>query len=291
MADRKVLFRFGTRVDELSPTIDRARVGGVVSAATLDLASGAGNGIQMNIGPSTKVTITSDGRTDTTASSVVAALRLGSYGGDPGTVSNGDLWYNSATGRFRAHENGVSVDVIGGAAPSGGWTDSDTVVHLTTSTDTVAIGISSMFGTEKLRVVGSVVADNVGQLYVAALGGVVINRVVYKNTTANEVAHASAASLAACNTVLGVTDASVAAGLGVRVITTGLVTLDAQVGVSVAAGDPVYLSVAGNGEVTNVEPAASGQVKFFLGIAKTPTAAPGGTFTAQWLPRIPCLIP
>lgn len=44
---------------------------------------------------------------------------------------------------------------ISATAPASGWTDSGTVVHLTTVTDTVAIGAAAMSGTEKLRVVGT----------------------------------------------------------------------------------------------------------------------------------------
>lgn len=41
--------------------------------------------------------------------------------------------------------------LVGGG---GGWTDSGTIVHVTTPTDTVAIGAAAMVGAEKLRIVG-----------------------------------------------------------------------------------------------------------------------------------------
>jgi Protein of unknown function (DUF2793) len=42
---------------------------------------------------------------------------------DPTTPSNGQLWYNSTTGKFRARQNGTSLDVIGGGG--GGVADGD----------------------------------------------------------------------------------------------------------------------------------------------------------------------
>jgi Protein of unknown function (DUF2793) len=42
---------------------------------------------------------------------------------DPTTPSNGQLWYNSTTGKFRARQNGTSLDVIGGGGS--GVTDGD----------------------------------------------------------------------------------------------------------------------------------------------------------------------
>jgi hypothetical protein len=41
-------------------------------------------------------------------------LNLGAQAGDPSTPSNGDVWYNSSTNKFRARQNGASVDVIAG---------------------------------------------------------------------------------------------------------------------------------------------------------------------------------
>ncbi len=41
---------------------------------------------------------------------------------DPTTPSNGQLWYNSTSGKFRARQNGANIDVVGGG---GGVTDGD----------------------------------------------------------------------------------------------------------------------------------------------------------------------
>jgi len=42
---------------------------------------------------------------------------------DPTTPTNGQLWYNSTSGKFRARQNGTNIDVIGGGG--GGVTDGD----------------------------------------------------------------------------------------------------------------------------------------------------------------------
>lgn len=52
----------------------------------------------------------------TWATTILAALRVGSVAGDPSTLANGDVWYDSTSNKFRARENGASVDIIGGGS-------------------------------------------------------------------------------------------------------------------------------------------------------------------------------
>lgn len=47
-----------------------------------------------------------------------AGLNFGSETGDPSTTVEGDVWYNSTLNKFRANENGVDVDMIGGGGGS-----------------------------------------------------------------------------------------------------------------------------------------------------------------------------
>ena len=44
----------------------------------------------------------------------MVALQLNPNASDPGTVADGDLWYNSSTGKFRVRQAGTSLDLIGG---------------------------------------------------------------------------------------------------------------------------------------------------------------------------------
>jgi hypothetical protein len=129
------------------------------------------------------------------------------------------------------------------------------------------------------------------QTYVAAGAGVTVNRVVYKNSVAHEVAHALASGLATSDTVVGIAVNSAAAGALVGVVNDGLVTADATAGITILPGQKIFLSEISAGEVTNVEPSLSGEVKLFLGVSKTGTAIAGGTFTIALDRRTPTLIP
>ncbi|MBU9710139.1 DUF2793 domain-containing protein, partial [Paenibacillus sp. AK121] len=51
----------------------------------------------------------------------MVALQLNPNAGDPGTVSDGDLWYNATTGKFRGRQAGSSYDLIGGGGGGTAW--------------------------------------------------------------------------------------------------------------------------------------------------------------------------
>lgn len=60
------------------------------------------------------------GRLVTLSTTTTPAIGVGSFAGDPSSLSNGDIWYNSTTNKFRARENGASVNIIGaGSTPAG----------------------------------------------------------------------------------------------------------------------------------------------------------------------------
>lgn len=47
-----------------------------------------------------------------------AGFRFIGAAGDPGTLADGDCWYNSTTGKLRCRENGTSKDIIGSGSSS-----------------------------------------------------------------------------------------------------------------------------------------------------------------------------
>lgn len=51
----------------------------------------------------------------------MVALQLNPNPGDPGTVADGDLWYNSSTGKFRGRQGGVSIDLSGGSGATAAY--------------------------------------------------------------------------------------------------------------------------------------------------------------------------
>lgn len=51
----------------------------------------------------------------------MTALQLNPNAGDPGTVSDGDLWYNAGTGKFRGRQGGVSIDLSGGSGATAAY--------------------------------------------------------------------------------------------------------------------------------------------------------------------------
>jgi len=64
--------------------------------------------------------------------------------------------YNTGTNQVEVSQNGAAYTPI--FAPSGGgWTDTGTIVRLTTATDNVIIGAAAQAGTEKFRITGGAV--------------------------------------------------------------------------------------------------------------------------------------
>lgn len=61
-------------------------------------------------------------RLTTTSTATRPAINIGSFAGDPSTLTNGDLWYNSTTNTLRGRVNGVSVNIPGSGTVSFGST-------------------------------------------------------------------------------------------------------------------------------------------------------------------------
>jgi hypothetical protein len=93
-------FIFRTHADTLSnKTIDSS---GILGGPTVSLGLSYNNGVRQTFNPN----------------ATIPGLNFGSHTADPSTPTNGDVWYNSTTNKFRARENGSSVDMIGGGGGS-----------------------------------------------------------------------------------------------------------------------------------------------------------------------------
>lgn len=117
MADRKILFRTGGGFNEASTTADRISSAGLVSGAADIVFSRNGSATDRITIGSGSTTI--DNPLLTVSTSSRAGIRIGSYAGDPSSLANGDLWYNSTSGKLRAYQAGAPTDVIGGGSGSG----------------------------------------------------------------------------------------------------------------------------------------------------------------------------
>lgn len=163
MADKvAVTFESGA-LKGISQTVpDNVLAGGLKRASgDVTIDAGGANTVILRTNGVTSVTVTSDGKLTTSSTTTTPGLLIGSFTADPSVLANGDIWYNSTTGKFRAREAGASVDMIGGATGAG-WTDDGATVRLTTATDEVAIGTATAFA--KLGVLN----DNVSQSVIAA---------------------------------------------------------------------------------------------------------------------------
>jgi len=72
-----------------------------------------------------------------------AGLNIGSLAGDPSTPSNGDMWYNTSTGKYRCQENSSTVDCIGAAASAA----FSAITSATNSTAAMVVGTGASLTT------------------------------------------------------------------------------------------------------------------------------------------------
>ncbi len=91
-------------------------------------------------------------RVTTASTSTYPAIAIGSVAGDPSTLANGDIWYNSTSNKFRARQNGSTVDLISAAGVTGSgaaneiayWSSSSAITGSSTLlTDGTYISIGS----------------------------------------------------------------------------------------------------------------------------------------------------
>jgi len=169
VANRTVVFvQSAGAIEGVSSTLDNIVCNGVVLGGDVTLERGAANQLDLLTGDSLNIVngnlqfagstvIDSGAHATFTTDANDPGVNVGSVAGDPANLSNGDIWYNSTTNKFRGYQNGAAADLIS-AGTSSGWTDDGAEIRLTTSTDEVTVGGAG--GTlGKFTVVG----DTVGQ--------------------------------------------------------------------------------------------------------------------------------
>lgn len=85
------------------------------------------------------------------------------------SASAGLLYWNTTNSELRVFDGAAWQPIVTGAGSSP-WTSTGTVVHLVTGTNTVAVGATTMSGTEKFRVLGNVRIDADG----SSLGNLIL---------------------------------------------------------------------------------------------------------------------
>lgn len=124
-----------------------------------------------------------------------ASINLFPYAGDPGTLTNGDLWYNSTTNKLRARINNISVN-LGGGVTSVTSANADATVATTTTTPVITVVRTPALRSATTTVnVSSATAPTSGQVLTATSstaatwqtpsgGGITRNINVISSTTA-----------------------------------------------------------------------------------------------------------
>jgi hypothetical protein len=114
------------------PTIAAGSAQTITAAATVAISDAPAQGSNVTLTNSYALWVQAGasllgGKLFTTASATLAAINVGSLAGDPSSLANGDLWYNSSSNELKARINGVSVALgaggggmaIGGTVTSG----------------------------------------------------------------------------------------------------------------------------------------------------------------------------
>lgn len=108
---------------------------------------------------------------------VNAGLRLVPASGDPAGTLDGDLWYNSATGRFRRRENGISMDWDAAwssltGVPSSFTPSSHAATHQNGGSDEIATATAAANAIPKAGAGGTLAAGWLPNPAATTLGGV-----------------------------------------------------------------------------------------------------------------------
>lgn len=132
----------------------------IVQGTAMDFTEAAG---QLTIGVGATV-----GRTDTAKTwsakqtfapnATTSGANLGSFAGDPSSLVDGDIWYNSSTHKFRCRQNGVTSDCVGAGGSSTWGSITGTLSSQTDLQNALDAKLSLAGGT----MTGQLGADNLG---------------------------------------------------------------------------------------------------------------------------------
>lgn len=94
----------------------------IVQGTAMDIVEVPGQ-ITINVGTTvgrTDIANTWAGKQTFTPTGTDAGANLGSLAGDPSSPVDGDIWYNSSTGKFRCRQNGTTFDCVSNGGTPGG---------------------------------------------------------------------------------------------------------------------------------------------------------------------------
>jgi len=123
------------RVNGASVTI----LNGTLTANRIPFASASNGSLSDDAGFTFNATgdVVTVGRLVSLSTATLPGVNVGAFAGDPSTLVNGDIWYNSTLNRFRKRENGVTSSFIINTAPTNFLTKADA------NGDQITTGISS----------------------------------------------------------------------------------------------------------------------------------------------------
>lgn len=94
------------------------------NSGNLNFTTGTSNSTSGNITFTTGTGTTANGTIQSltrhlfTATTTLPGINIGSFAGDPSTISNADIWFNSSTGAFRGNNGGAKYFIMSSTSPA-----------------------------------------------------------------------------------------------------------------------------------------------------------------------------